>query len=222
MDWKQFFTSAVGKKVIMAFTGFFLISFLVVHCTINSCIFLNDHGQTFNQVAHFMGTNWIVHFMELGLFLGIILHIVQGLLLWNSNQKKRPIPYSLNRPQENSKWYSRSMGLLGTLLLIFLIIHLSNFWAPNRYNYIFHGHEDNLFQKMKLVFSHGWLVILYLLGLISLSFHLLHGFQSAFRTFGLNSKRYVPIIRGIGTVFSILVPVLFALMPVLIYFQVIQ
>jgi succinate dehydrogenase / fumarate reductase cytochrome b subunit len=200
----------------------FLILFLIVHCSINACIFFNDNGETFNTVAHFMGTNVIMHILEAGLFAGILLHIFQGLLLWSKNSKKRPVKYELWHANENSKWYSRSMGLLGTLILIFLIIHWANFWGPNRYHYVVYGEELNLYQMMKDTFSNPVLVIIYLLGLISLSFHLLHGFQSAFRTFGMNSRKYMPAIQGIGTAFAIIVPVIFALMPILMYFSVIS
>lgn len=222
MKWAQVFTSAIGKKLVMGFTGIFLILFLIVHCGINACIFLNDQGKTFDAVAHFMGTNWIMHFLELGLFVGLILHIVQGLMLTAQNRSKRPIRYLVNRAQQNSTWYSRSMGLLGSLILIFLVIHLSNFWAPNRYHYFFQGHEDNLYRRMEEAFSHGWVVLIYLAGLFSLSWHLLHGFQSAFRTLGLHSKRYISLITGIGTAYSIVIPLVFALMPVLMYLGVIH
>lgn len=221
MNWKQFFLSSAGKKLIMSFTGLFLISFLVVHCSINFCIFVPDHGETFNSVAHFMGTNWIVHILELGLFIGILAHIVQGLLLWRSNRQKRPVRYAVSRASENSKWYSRSMGLLGTLILIFLIVHLSNFWGPNRYSQVVNGRELNLFDRMKDLFSHGWLVLIYIAGLISLSWHLMHGFQSAFKTLGMSGKRYVPIVKGIGIAFSIIVPLIFALMPLSVYFKLV-
>ncbi|WP_100313928.1 succinate dehydrogenase cytochrome b subunit [Thermoflavifilum aggregans] len=222
MKWRQLFISPVGRKIVMGFTGLFLILFLIVHVTINACIFLNDHGETFNAVAHFMGTNILIHFLELGLFVGLILHIVQGWMLWSSNSKKRPVKYAVWGAKANSHWYSRSMGLLGTLIFIFLVIHLANFWVPNRYNYVVHGEELNLFERMKVVFSHPVVVLIYLGGLVSLSYHLMHGFQSAFRTFGMNSRRYIPIVKGIGVAFAIIVPMLFALMPILLYFKVIS
>ncbi|MCL6524012.1 MAG: succinate dehydrogenase cytochrome b subunit [Thermoflavifilum sp.] len=222
MKWRQLFISPVGRKIVMAFTGLFLILFLVVHVTINACIFLNDHGKTFNAVAHFMGTNILIHFLEIGLFVGFILHIIQGWMIWASNSKKRPVKYAVWGASANSHWYSRSMGLLGTLIFIFLVIHLANFWVPNRYHYITQGEELNLFERMKLIFSSPIIVLIYLGGLVSLSYHLMHGFQSAFRTFGMNSKRYIPIVRGIGIAFAIIVPVLFALMPILVYLKVIS
>ena len=94
----------------MGITGLFLISFLIVHCAINACIFYNDGGKTFNAAAEFMGTNIIIRTMEIVLFLGIILHIVQSYILTRQNQKARPVQYVVHDGKSNSKWYSRSMG----------------------------------------------------------------------------------------------------------------
>lgn len=235
MRWGQYFTSAIGKKLVMAFTGIFLILFLIIHASANACIFVPDHGATFNKVAHFLGTNWVMHLLEVGLFAGFILHIVQGITVTIQNKKKRPIKYAMVR-RPDTHWYSSAMGLLGVIILIFLIIHLSQFWVHTRFAGIFGGVGDitydngmyvnkpidNLFEQMHLVFSHAWVVIVYLIALIALGFHLAHGFQSAFRTLGMTSSRYIPIIRGIGYAYSIIIPVAFATMPVLMYFDVIH
>lgn len=201
----------------MGITGLFLISFLLVHCFINSLIFFNDGGLTFNTGAHFMGTNWLIRAMELVLFLGLILHIVQALVLTMENKKARPVAYMGSAGNVNSKWYSRSMGLLGTLLLIFLIIHLAHFWVKSRFTGLpgedANGHE-NLYAVMQETFQISWVVIVYCLSMVSLAYHLLHGFQSAFQTLGLNHKTYTPIIKKTGMIFSIVIPVIFALMPI--------
>ena len=232
MTWKQFFTSSLGKKYLMGLTGLFLITFLIVHCTINAMIFFNDGGQTFNHWAHFMGSNLIIRVMEIGLFAFLILHIVQGLALWFQNKAARPIKYAVNRPSANSSWYSRSMGLLGTLLLMFLILHLYHFWTPSRFGGMlgihtlqpttlsdYNGQEvHNLYLEMQNVFTDNLVVVvIYVLGMISLGWHLLQGFQSAFQTLGINHKKYTPIIKCAGAAFSIIVPLVFALMPVAFY-----
>jgi succinate dehydrogenase / fumarate reductase cytochrome b subunit len=212
-----FLHSSIGKKVIMGLTGLFLISFLVVHCFLNSFIFFNDGGLMFNTGAHFMATNWLIRAMELVLFLGLILHIVQALMLTLENKKARPISYANFNGAANSSWYSRSMGLLGTLLLIFLIIHLAHFWVKSRFTGLpgedANGHE-NLYAVMQETFAYSWVVIVYSLSMISLAYHLLHGFQSAFQTLGLNHKKYTPLIKNIGAGFSIIIPLIFAAMPI--------
>lgn len=202
----------------MAFTGLFLITFLIVHAGVNSSIFLNDGGETFNEIAHFMSHNWILRFIEVGLFATLILHIIQGLILWKQNREARPITYYSNKPEKNSTWYSRSMGILGTILLLFLVMHISHFFVGTKIALYGGDQPHNLFEEMKLVFGEWYLVVLYLLGLIALFWHLLHGFQSAFQTFGLNHKRYTPIIKAMGAGYSILICILFALMPLAMYF----
>ncbi len=213
----RFLASSLGKKAVMALTGLFLISFLVVHCAINSLIFYNDGGVNFNAGAEFMGTNPIIRTMEIVLFIGILLHIYQALILTLNNNKARPVKYTLNAASANSKWYSRSMGLLGTLILMFLIIHLKQFWVISRFTDEITGGHTTLFAKMQEAFSSPWVVVVYLFAMISLGYHLLHGFRSAFQTLGLNNKKYTPFIQAIGTGFSVIVPFIFAMMPVSIH-----
>lgn len=196
-------------------------------------IFFDDGGETFNHWGHFMGSNLIIRTMELGLFFFLIVHIVQGLILWRQNTLAIPIRYKVTKRRTGSSWYSRSMGLLGTLILMFLVLHLYHFWVPSRFGGManiqvletttLHGYSDqeahNLYKAMQVVFAQWWVVVIYVLGVTSLCWHLLHGFQSAFQTFGLNNKRYTPLIKNIGRVYSIVICLLFALMPVAMYFN---
>ncbi len=221
MSKQQFFKSSIGRKVLMGATGLFLISFLVVHVSINACIFANDHGQLFNAAASFMAHNIVIRIMEIGLFLGLIIHAYQALMLTLKNKQARPVAYASYSGASNSSWYSRSMGILGSLLLIFLVVHLANFWVPTKAA-VFAGHEHDTFASLKEVFANPLFVALYLVGVISLAYHLLHGFQSAFQTLGLNHKKYTPMIKILGVAFSIIVPLLFALMPISMHLGWIQ
>ena len=209
----------------MGVTGLFLVSFLVIHCFLNSLIFFNDGGLTFNEGAHFMGHNWLIRTMEIVLFLGIILHIIQALVLTIQNRKARPLGYAKFHGAANSTWYSRSMGLLGTLILIFLIVHLAHFWVKSRITGLpgtdANGHED-LYGVMQATFTYSWVVILYCFAMISLAYHLLHGFQSAFQSLGLNHRKYTPFIKKFGVAFSIIIPIIFAAMPLTMYFGIIK
>lgn len=210
------FTSSVGRKFVMGLTGLFLISFLIVHVSINATIFLNDSGATFNAAADFMSHNIVIRIMEVGLFAGIILHIVQAIMLTLQNNAARPQKYAYNNPSANSKWYSRSMGLLGTLILMFLVLHLYHFWWPTKVA-VFTHQEHNTFQNIVMIFQELWVVVIYVLGVISLGYHLLHGFQSSFQTMGWNHKKWTPVVKTVGVWFSIIVPIIFALMPISIY-----
>ena len=216
------FKSSLGKKLVMGITGLFLISFLMVHCFLNSLIFLNDGGETFNLGAEFMAKNWLIRAMEIVLFGGLLWHIIQAAILTRENKKARPVAYAASNPSANSKWYSRSMGLLGTILLIFLIIHLRHFWVVSRFTDEITSGRETLFNEMKEVFSQLWVVILYCLAMVSLGYHLLHGFKSAFQTLGWNHVKYNAIIEKTGMIISIVLPVLFAAMPIAIYMGLIK
>ena len=222
MTWKQVFTSSVGKKLVMGLTGISLVLFLIVHVGLNACIWAMDGGEMFNRAANFMGSNVIPRIAEVGLFGGIFLHIIQGYLLTLDNKKKRSVGYAVSY-SDGSKWYSRSMALLGTLLLLFFILHWKQFWIPSRFT----GMEEvqlsngksvhNLYLLMKDTFQQLWVVIAYVIGCIALGYHLAHGFQSAFRTLGVHNKRYNTMLTSLGYGFAIIVPLGFAMMPVSFY-----
>jgi succinate dehydrogenase / fumarate reductase cytochrome b subunit len=219
MTWKQMFTSSVGKKLVMGFTGIFLVLFLIVHVGLNACIWAMDNGVMFNKAAHFMGANVVPRILEIGLFAGFFLHIIQGYLLELQNRKARGTAYAVNYGNKGSKWYSRSMALLGTLLLLFLIMHIKHFWVPSRITglepMMIDGKEyHNLYGEMLVVFENPVIVVLYVIGCISLAYHLAHGFQSAFRTVGINNPKYTTLLESVGYGFSIIVPLAFAMMPI--------
>lgn len=225
MKWSEMFTSSVGKKWVMALTGLFLIIFLIVHAGINACIWANDGGVMFNKAAHFMGSTVVIRIAEIGLFLGIFLHIIQGYMLEMQNRSKRKLGYSVPMGNKGSKWYSRSMALLGTILLMFFILHWWHFWVPAR----FIGHEEltqidingvhmhNMYNLMQYTFQQGWVVIVYVLACISLCWHLIHGFQSAFRTVGVSNSKYLTTITNVGIGYAIIISLAFAMMPVSMY-----
>ncbi len=179
----------------------------------------------FNRAAHFMGASLVIRIMEFILFAGFIVHIIQGYAVELKNRSRRNKSYSIKLGNRGSTWYSRSMALLGTLIFLFLIMHVSQFWVPSRitggleektYGYT---HTHDLFLRMWQTFQHGYIVVLYLIGVLSLAYHLFHGFQSAFRTMGVHNKKYLVMLKGLGYGFTIIVCILFALMPISMYFQ---
>jgi succinate dehydrogenase / fumarate reductase cytochrome b subunit len=230
MNWSQLFTSTIGKKIVMAITGLSLILFLIVHVTVNACIWAvvfvpNDNGEVFNKAAHWLGQTLVPRVLEIGLFLFIIIHIIQGYVLEVQNRTKRKIGYNVKMGSEGSRWYRKSMGLLGTLIFLFLIVHIADFWIPSRFGGLAEVtypdtpgktyHE--LYGKMVIVFQNLWIVILYIIGTISLAWHLIHGFQSSFRTLGVYNKKYLVLLNSLGWGFSIIVCLAFAMMPVSMY-----
>lgn len=209
--------SSIGRKIVVATSGLFLISFLVVHASINALIFYNDGGKTFTVGAHFMATNPIIRTIEIVLVVGFVVHISQGLSLWLKNRKARSLRYAYQTNVPKVKWYSKNMTLLGTLILLFLVIHTRNFWIPNRIHQFQYGEELPLYNMIIEKFQNPVEVVIYLAGCSSLAWHLMHGFQSAFRSLGLHHNRYLYVIQQLGFCFSIIIPSTLAMMPVSIY-----
>lgn len=225
MSWfTQALSSNIGKKVVMALTGLFLISFLIVHLSGNMLLFKDDGGEAFNLYAEFMTTNPLIKIASYILYSGIILHVVYSLILSIKNKSARPVGYKLAHPSQNSSWKSRNMGILGTIVLIFLVIHMRSFWYEMHFgdmpiqNYSGADVHD-LYTVVKASFAQWWYALIYVLAMAGLGFHLAHGFWSAFQTLGLNHKKYTPFIKKAGLAFAILVPLLFASMPVYFYIQ---
>lgn len=222
MSWfTHMMTSSIGKKVVMSLTGLFLCSFLLVHLSINLLSLLPDNGLLFNEAAHFMSSNILIRTIEILLFAGFIIHIAQSYIITRENQKARPIKYAVNAAHENSAWYSRSMGILGSLVLFFLIIHLRHFWIESRFLTELppdmNGTPD-MYSLMKEVFANPLYDIIYLIGVFALGYHLMHGFQSAWRSLGIMHRKYTPVLEAIGLAFSFVVTLGFAIIPVFFFF----
>jgi len=218
-------TSSIGQKIVMSITGLFLISFLMVHLTGNLMIFKGDNGAAFNAYAHFMSTAGIIRVAEIILVLGFVLHIYTAWKLNQHNQQTRPQTYIYNRPDANSSWFSRHAGITGSIVLIFLVTHLHNFWFRYKYQadvplFANSDYKDMYWLAQTVFQQEWWFAILYIVAMLFLGFHLAHGFESAFQTLGVNHKKYTPLIQKFGLLFAIVVPAGFAAMP--IYFLVLS
>jgi succinate dehydrogenase / fumarate reductase cytochrome b subunit len=304
------FKSSIGKKVFMALTGLFLCTFLVGHLLGNLQLILKtgeEGRRAFNEYAYFMGHNPFIKILSYVTYAAVLIHIIDGFALTIQNRKARPVRYAYNKPAANSSSASRSMAILGTLILVFLATHMANFWwkmkvkedVPLHVNTVskelpqlnpvtqsqevvayninhllttsgeylpvsiqnqntkqyfnsqgmpvsgadtsfiriknvteiynrdtrlkmgeaykdLHGLVIDFFSKTK---NEGALfaVLFYVISMIVLGYHLLHGFQSAFQSLGINHPKYNPLIKIIGTGFAVVVPFLFAIIPVIIY-----
>ncbi len=218
----QFLTSSIGQKIIMSLTGLFLIMFLTVHLIGNLALLQSD-GAAFNIYTDFMGHNPVIQLISKGNFFFIFLHAIQGILLYFKNKSSKGSKYAVS-PKNGASWASKNMALLGTLILAFILMHLGHFWVRFKFfgdmpMVAYDGEEIlDAYTTVSQVFSNPIWVICYLIGLLVLAFHLKHGFGSAFQTLGLSHKKYTPIINGLGTVYAILVPLGFAIIPLYIYF----
>jgi len=229
MSWfTNFLTSSIGKKIIMSLTGLFLISFLIIHLAGNLQLLVDDGGESFNVYAKFMTTNPIIKFISYGLYGGILLHALQGIVLWLQNRAARGgkgYAKKVTKAVGTNSFAASNMAWLGILILIFLIIHMGDFWFTMKFGSVekvmYEGYDEpvkDLFSRVDATFSSPIFVLIYILGMLSLAFHLLHGFQSAFQTLGLNHPKYTPLIKGVGSLIAIVVPVLFAIIPIFMFF----
>ena len=221
MNWfTKTFSSTIGRKVIMSITGLFLCSFLVIHLIGNFQLFKDDGGLAFNVYSEFMGHNPVIRTLEIVLLLGFVFHIYDAIVLTRKNKAARPIGYANSHPEENSTWSSRNMGLLGTVIFVFLVIHLYNFFWRARFGDVPEDAAgvENLYMVVVESFQMWWYVAIYVISMIALAFHLIHGFQSAFQTLGLTHKKYTPFIQAFGYAFSVLVCLGFVIMPLYFFF----
>ena len=219
MNWfTRLLSSTLGRKLLMALTGLFLILFLIVHLIGNLQLLKSDQGEAFNVYAKFMTSNPVIKVISYVNYAFILLHLIWAILLTQRNRTARGAEgYAVNK--NSSPWTSRSMGILGTLIFIFLIIHLRGFWAQMHWGGIptktYDGEEvKDLYAVVDLAYSTAWYVVLYVVSMAVLAFHLWHGFASAFQTLGLNHAKYNPLIKFVGQAFAIIVPALFALIPI--------
>ncbi len=224
MNWfTELFSSTLGRKLVMALTGLFLILFLVVHLAGNLQLMYSDDGKAFNIYAQFMTSNPLIKTISIVNYTFILFHIFWAILLTVRNSASRG-PQGYKMTVNSSHWTSRNMGILGTFIFIFLVIHLRGFWYEMHWGGIPTANYDgveykNLYAVVDAAYSQWWYVAIYVFSMLMLSFHLLHGFGSAFQTLGLNHVKYNAVIRFVGVAFALIVPTLFALIPVYMYFH---
>jgi succinate dehydrogenase / fumarate reductase cytochrome b subunit len=204
-----FLQSSVGKKIIMSLSGLFLCSFLVIHLYINLFLFKQDNGQSFDVYAEFMATYPLLRPIEIILFAGFILHAVIGVWLWLQNRRARPVRYKMNEASENSPLASRATFITGTAVFIFLIIHINTFFVQSR----FFPTGITMYERVAGAFQNPMYDAFYIAAIGFLSYHLKHGFQSAFQTLGIRNRKQRFLIDTIAVIFWLFIPIGFAAMP---------
>ena len=222
--------SSLAKKYAMAATGLFLCLFLAGHLAGNLQLFMaaSDGGRQFNEYAKFMTTFPAVKVLSYLTYFSVLFHLVDGIVLSIQNRKARPVRYAMERASTNANWSSRNMMLLGTIVLVFLVTHMQNFWWQMHFGEVavldYDGEQvKDLYTVVAAFFNpelNSWAlpaIGLYLLGQFALGFHLWHGFSSGFQSIGLRHARYTPLLSGLGKAFSVVVPVLFSAIVVFLY-----
>jgi len=273
--------SSLAKKYWMAATGLFLCLFLVGHLLGNLQLITHtgESGRrAFNEYAYFMAHNPFIKVMSWMTYISILFHIIDGILLTIENKKARPIGYAHAAGTKSSTWSSRNMALLGSLILVFIVMHGAHFWykAKVKHDMLLHkvvvqspngpekselyvttsgsylpvqgvkikNHTEFYEPSVDIKLGEGYkdlhsvviaffsgketngvpgndnallAVVFYVISMVVFAFHLMHGFSSAFQSLGLRHPKYTETIKNVGNGFAILIPLLFAIIPVIIW-----
>ncbi|MFO7745461.1 MAG: succinate dehydrogenase cytochrome b subunit [Psychroflexus sp.] len=216
-----FIKNSITRKNLMALTGLFLCFFLIIHLLGNFQLLLpKEEAQLqYNLYSDFLSNNILVKVISYVLYASILVHTIDSIYLSIKAKKAKGSSYARDKRNRASKWYSRQMMLLGTIVFAFLVIHFKDFWFPYKFGSInsdANGNRD-LYSLVVISFQELWYVILYAVAILALGFHLLHGFFSAFRTIGLYNPRYNRIIKMIGVIFSAAITLGYFVIPFYIY-----
>lgn len=222
----KFLDSSIGQKILMSLTGLFLILFLAVHLAGNLQLLKSDCGESFNTYAYFMTHNPLIKVISYGNYAFILLHAFQGIRIWRANIAARgPIKYAVNHTRSSER-SARNMAWLGIILLVFIILHMYQFWFQMHFGTLpavevaaYDHPVNNLYIPAVAAYGNIFYVLFYVICMGVVGMHLWHGFWSAFQTLGLNHRKYNPVIRVIGYAYATIVPVGFAIIPLYMYFM---
>ena len=216
------FTSSLGKKLLMSLAGIFLIVFLLVHLGINLLIVIFDDPMVYNKAAHIMSTNILIKIFEIVLFGGFLLHIIYALILQIQNWIARPSRYN-KANYSNTSFFSKFMIHTALITLVFLVIHFMDFYIKAKFGHAaeiivdgvaYHDFATEMIDKFKML----PFVIFYIAAFVFLGFHLVHGFQSAFKTLGMDHKKYTPVVQFLAIIYATIIVGGYSFIPVYIYF----
>ncbi len=202
--------TSIGKKLMMAVTGLCFCGFLIMHLAGNLTLYSGrDAFNSYAEKLHSLGV--IITIAEFGLLFLAIIHILIGAILFYQNLKARPVRYSINKWAGGRGIGSATMPYTGLLLLIFVVIHLLNF-------HFIEKSDTTIYKIVTDTFTKPGYIVMYVAAMIVVAIHISHGFWSMFQTIGANHPKYMPFIRGLSIVFSIVLGVCFGFIPIYISF----
>ncbi|MFD1615324.1 succinate dehydrogenase cytochrome b subunit [Gelatiniphilus marinus] len=214
------------KKSIIALTGLFLCIFLIVHLSANCILVLpKDTARTlYNAYSTSLRESFAINIIAYALYLSIILHAVYALIITLKNRKAKSQRYLVNRFKENSSWTSQNMGLIGVMILLFIVVHLANFWARIKLGMgetvplDTHGNKD-VYEVTYNLFQNPYYVIFYTVLMIPLGLHLNHGLKSAFKTLGFYHKKKLRLLSKISLIYAAIMAVAFGSIPFIVFLK---
>lgn len=214
------------RKSIMAATGLFLCIFLIVHLSANCILLLPEEvaREMYNSYSTTLRESPLIKIVAYLLYLSIILHVVYALLITIRNRKAKPSKYAVNHFKENSSWTSQNMGLIGTVILLFIVVHLANFWARIKLGigespgFDVSGNVD-VYEVTYSLFQNIYYVVFYTLLMIPLGLHLHHGLKSGFKTLGFHHKKGLRVLAKVSLIYAIIMAVGFGIIPFVVYLK---
>lgn len=217
------YKTTLFRKILMSLTGLFIAFFLIIHLAGNLQLLLPPEvaHEQYNWYSHLLSSNILIEIIAIILYLSILFHIFDALYITIANYRASGKSLKKDTRGKVSPWYSRNMGVLGVVILIFLVIHLKDYWYIYKFGELPLDSEGNkdLYAIVIESFKNIWYVIIYLIGFIGLGYHLAHGVSSAFRTLGLYSKSYINIFKYLGYAFAILLPLGYAIVAILVHLK---
>ncbi len=211
---------------MIAATGLFLCLFLIVHLSANCILLLPEDiaRNIYNAYSTTLRENPLIKIVAYALYLSIILHVIYALLVTLRNKKAKPEKYAVNHTNENSTWASQNMGLIGVFILLFIVVHLANFWARIKLGMGESVGMDSMgnvdvYEVTYSLFQNIYFVLFYTILMIPLGFHLHHGLKSAFKTLGFYHKNGLRVLAKISLIYAAIMAVGFGIIPFVVYFK---
>lgn len=210
-------SSSIGRKFVMALTGACLVLFVTFHVLMNSVAIV--WPTAYNAICAFLGANWYALVASMGLGLLFIIHIIYALWLTVQNRRARGADrYAVTSRPPQVEWSSKNMLVLGIVILAFLVVHMTQFWAKMQLAEICGYHNEYQGQVvspvagtmfLQIAFEQIWTPIVYIIGFIALWFHMNHGFWSMFQSVGFNNNIWISRLKKIGAWWTSIVVLLF-------------
>lgn len=217
MSVRRVFSSSVGTKLLIGFTGLLLFAYLILHLVGNLIVF---GGQdAFNHYAHMLVSNPLVVPAEIALALFFVVHIYKTVTMWAANQRARPQGYQMKEwagYKSRKSLASTTMIWTGLVILVFVVIHLAQMKFGAWYQ-IGDPPIRDLYRTEVEVFSSPLWVAIYVVCMVLVGFHLRHGISSAFQSLGADHPLYARHLVVIGTILAILIGGGFAVIPIWVY-----
>ena len=218
--------SPIFRKSLVAATGLFLCLFLIVHLSANLILLLPEYLSQgmYNAYSTFLRENPLITVVAYLLYASILIHVIYTLIVTIQNRRARTDSYGENKPSANSTWQSQNMGWLGILILLFIAIHLVNFWSRIKLgigdpvSLDAEGYLD-VYSVTYALFQNPYYVAFYTVLMVPLGFHLQHGLKSGFKSLGFHSNKGLYILSRISVIYALIMAIGFAVIPIVVYLR---